>query len=1111
MKNGNRSGRGYGAAAPQEEESAGDDDRDHLHTDSNVIEKRKSRDGETGSTKPGDTDRFSWCSEFRKMQEPKLVQDPLLLVKLIKFFNRNVSSNVNDCLHKKPNLAAKSRDLVKETLPLFLCHYRCGPKIQGRTRAVYLEQMSDLLAMYIDLELLASKNDSAPQFGEISSRIVTYLCIYLDNSEEHLLETIIKVQLVSEKYSQVLDPVISKVLRLAREHPETGSEFARQLLVYRLWRRVLGDAGAKKRVNTTAFAALRGCRGSRPDNWDTYLREQVLPRPRGTEELGEPAKFCLCQQFDLRQACTRFLRYCRLGRGSDADEAELLKELRTGQDGPTITTSRLLGFGDEADDQHRDVAERDHRLKSTLTPEPSKNLESVDLKHFSKTSETINLADMQNSLKDVAYIPLVNSKTNGRCGSKSNGSSKNAGDKQRTKSLEDVVLIDLTDDGVTKIIKRPKASRQPRERMPWLEALSRVNVKMREAALKKEREAVAAAIKLEKQRFAETLRSSKSLECDSDSDLESNVSTSSVEDCAENLRPDHRENSEETPPQIQRLHNEASALRNEDETLSLVAASTKSSSPDTDTVKPNTNIINAVSSTSSSNNNRNDDSSSSSSSSSKTVSRRRRRTSSNDSSSSKLTKDAPVNSNETKTDYNYYHPSEQKVQQEDGLAMAKSSSHRSRHLSSNNNHNSYNESRSSARDKLKAREKLANGVNTEPPLANGIGSVGNETEKEHHQDAGGNELDELDGLTLLATLSARMFTGKREKLKVKPYSSLAQPRADEDTEQAASNECVPPLEGKPEVLEPLPSYIPEDPAQTNLDCNPEGASAILNGETVMLLQTAPNSNYFIINKAGDPGSKLIPTEQLSSIKHELDVKPDPDALDLKLSILDEAPKSVLHYAPAAYPAIIHHSSAACTCANCAYYGPPPVYYAPAPSQPPVQTSPAVQEQKRSAGRKTDSEQPEIGRSEAPTGRFQSFDSQLPLKKRLRVSMDFNCAPVDHPVGPMMSIADVASDIGVPQDIGAMVEVSSEEQQQQQRPKSRATRKQADGKGCSPRKIGKTGKRSGKLVADTTTTVTGKRAKRTSKRALPVVNYAHPEVDPEWNPSGKRCRRKKTGR
>lgn len=294
------------------------------------------------------------------------------------------------------------------------------------------------------------------------------------------------------------------------------------------------------------------------------------------------------------------------------------------------------------------------------------------------------------------------------------------------------------------------------------------------------------------------------------------------------------------------------------------------------------------------------------------------------------TENQTVNFNSTKTD-NY--PNEQKVQQ----ALTKER----RNLSSiNESHPAMEkpkdkEDKNINNEKVKAKRSPSRETCSSNTSVKQFPASSSEvpTESNGYYDI---PESDIDGLTLLASVSAqqRVSTSKKIEIKVKPYTSLQQKPKEEDNKAVASHivgmypedsmdkvalqvevssseadSSTVSKQQQPDTSSDVFSYIIDETIQNNLESN-DNANVILNGETVMLLQKSPNSNLYIINKAAvdnlsnsklnynsdeEDTSKLAEYEdskccqQGISIKHDPDdvgqrirtIKPDPDYADMK--------------------------------------------------------------------------------------------------------------------------------------------------------------------------------------------------------------------------------------
>lgn len=239
---------------------------------------------------------FPWVSEFKKKCK-RIYADKSMasLAELMQYYISNVSISVNEC-YTKPLKAAKLKEYISETLFLFLYIYR--ELSEDRNRSIYLNNMSDLLALYIDMELKASKK-SKEDHSKICTRLLSYLYIYLEHSIEHLLDTLIKIQLMSQSYHGILDPIMKKVTNKIPAHPESTIMYSRYFLIYYLWKTI--NKERKSQIIATAIASL----GAPPAAFPCELKD-VLPKVPKCQP--NPAKYLMNQKFDIRKCCELFIK-----------------------------------------------------------------------------------------------------------------------------------------------------------------------------------------------------------------------------------------------------------------------------------------------------------------------------------------------------------------------------------------------------------------------------------------------------------------------------------------------------------------------------------------------------------------------------------------------------------------------------------------------------------------------------------------------------------------------------------------------------------------------------------------------------------------------------------
>ncbi|XP_015125061.1 uncharacterized protein LOC107046855 isoform X2 [Diachasma alloeum] len=242
----------------------------------------------------------SWMEKFKAMSLLNRFR-PSSLISLMTYYARNIQPIVNECQTSQLQVE-KLKDSMSETLLFFLYCYRAQK--EETECAAYMDTMSDLLAMYIDMELKASKRSSEAQTN-ISARLISYLYICLDKSPQHLMDTFLKVQFLSSTYQQILDPLIERILNKVPEHPTCGVMYVRYFLIYRIWRRINKGSPVKNDITVRARKSLR----SSPSTLPEYLIDNVLPKVPNTQKIT--TEILLTQKFDLERSAENFLKFVK--------------------------------------------------------------------------------------------------------------------------------------------------------------------------------------------------------------------------------------------------------------------------------------------------------------------------------------------------------------------------------------------------------------------------------------------------------------------------------------------------------------------------------------------------------------------------------------------------------------------------------------------------------------------------------------------------------------------------------------------------------------------------------------------------------------------------------
>ncbi|XP_034941821.1 uncharacterized protein [Chelonus insularis] len=363
-------------------------------------------------------DGVAWIAKFKSMCLTNM-DNSSTLINLMTYFIRNVRPTVAEC-QTKPLRADKLKGFIGETLLFFMYYYKSHEGSHDRT--IYMDLMSDLLAMYIDLELKASKK-SCEYHERISGRLASYLYVYLENSAEYLMDTILKIRFMSSTYYQIINPLLTKIFRVVPEHPTSNLMYVRYFLVYRIWKRITKDSNSKNDVNSRALSSL----ASYPTSLPQYVTDHVLPKVPNNQKVS--TRLLLTQHIELEKSCEAFIKFCKKSRiFKDPEEVEQTR---------SDDTIELLELEDNLSCK-LNVSSRENTAKKVLLNNNSCN---------NQTKDSINSSNFKlNSDKSVnsKFIPRKVQKNNG-----------------------DIVLIDLTsEDSSGKISKQKKS-----KKLSWIQKI----------------------------------------------------------------------------------------------------------------------------------------------------------------------------------------------------------------------------------------------------------------------------------------------------------------------------------------------------------------------------------------------------------------------------------------------------------------------------------------------------------------------------------------------------------------------------------------------------------------------------------------------------------------
>ncbi|XP_033223611.1 uncharacterized protein LOC117177191 [Belonocnema kinseyi] len=255
-------------------------------------------------TKPSTTEDeiFHWLDEFSSVMCSVAGNTNYeLLEYLLTSYQKNISRVFYSCCFLKPFRFVKLKNHIKNTLIFF---YFCWRNVKERISDdyTYLDKMTEIVRMYLDLEVLSSSKDN-DSFDNLSANILHAIHIYLDNSEEHVFKVLLKSKCVTKTFSRIYSPIFQKYFSNLKSNAETLSNFAyvRYLLAFKLWKKIVSSREEKTKITDMALIKL----GSLVPKMDPEL-SQFIPEPPAGEQSGT---LWLMQSniLDFRKICDGFL------------------------------------------------------------------------------------------------------------------------------------------------------------------------------------------------------------------------------------------------------------------------------------------------------------------------------------------------------------------------------------------------------------------------------------------------------------------------------------------------------------------------------------------------------------------------------------------------------------------------------------------------------------------------------------------------------------------------------------------------------------------------------------------------------------------------------------
>ncbi|XP_020296836.1 uncharacterized protein LOC109861529 isoform X2 [Pseudomyrmex gracilis] len=241
-------------------------------------------------------DVFPWLSKFKSLVHSSAgSRNYHHLEELLYIYTPNISSSLA-MSNIKSNDAVNLKNHINNMLIFFYLYWR-DIKQDIDDHSLYLNKMSTLLNVYIDMELKISTCDK--DSSKIAAKILAALYIYLNNSEEHIFRVLLRIKHTDKK---ICNYIFTKSFTFLKTKTTsiTGVTYVRYLLAFKMWKKM--EKISDERINELAIMML----GPRmPNLCDELLK--YMPKPPTDQE--NETLWLLQSNVNLKQLHKHFLLF----------------------------------------------------------------------------------------------------------------------------------------------------------------------------------------------------------------------------------------------------------------------------------------------------------------------------------------------------------------------------------------------------------------------------------------------------------------------------------------------------------------------------------------------------------------------------------------------------------------------------------------------------------------------------------------------------------------------------------------------------------------------------------------------------------------------------------
>ncbi|KAK3929079.1 Titin-like protein [Frankliniella fusca] len=252
-----------------------------------------------GTEEKAQEKNFPWLNSFSKQCRAAIGSKSMKqLDDLLSAYIEHVTPHYRDC-HKLPNKAAKLKRNINDTMIFF--HMLYMDIREPIENSFYYDKMTELMAMYLDLEITAARRGKDTE-KTVTNKLSTSLYTFLDYSEDHILDALLKTKLINKHSKKVCVPLLRKILsELVVRRPLAELTYVRFLLSFKLWKNVVADVEERRAINKLAVQRLHPPPEYFLDHEIARCHTEVLPRiPKSKKNC---TLFYLGAKFSVKDAC----------------------------------------------------------------------------------------------------------------------------------------------------------------------------------------------------------------------------------------------------------------------------------------------------------------------------------------------------------------------------------------------------------------------------------------------------------------------------------------------------------------------------------------------------------------------------------------------------------------------------------------------------------------------------------------------------------------------------------------------------------------------------------------------------------------------------------------